>query len=121
MIEEDLGTGLREAPAMLAESPSAANLDIRDTKVNGGNGDGQIDANDAVYSQLRIWVDKSHDGISQGDEVFTLAELGITSISLDYEAAPWTDAFGNKFSSRTAFVRNSAVQWAVDVSLTAEK
>ena len=33
MIEEDLGTGLREAPEMLAESPSAANLDIRDTQV----------------------------------------------------------------------------------------
>jgi len=127
------GTGSAAAPAVgtrLTGTPTPtqatgsemigfAALALYDQPDNGGNGDGQIDANDAVYSQLRIWVDKSHDGISQGDEVFTLAELGITSISLDYEAAPWTDAFGNRFGSRTQFVRNATAQWAVDVRLAA--
>jgi len=98
-----------------------AALAVYDQPANGGNGNGQIDAGDAVYSRLVVWVDKNHDGISQLDELFTLAQLGVTSISLDIQPAAWTDAFGNKFSSRTAFVRNSAVQWAVDVSLTAEK
>ena len=82
-----------------------AALAVYDQAASGGNGDGQIDANDAVYSRLRVWVDKNHDGISQPDEVRTLAELGITSISLSYQPAPWTDAFGNKFISRTAFTR----------------
>ena len=80
-----------------------------------------IDASDAVYSRLLVWIDKNHDGISEPDELFTLAQLGITSISLDYQRAQWTDSYGNKFSSRTSFVRNATTQWAVDVFLTAAK
>ena len=66
-------------------------------------------------------MDKNHDGISKPDELFTLAELGISSISLSYQPAPWTDAFGNKFNSRTAFVRNGTTLWADDVSLMLAK
>ena len=98
-----------------------AALAVYDQPSNGGNDDGQIDASDAVYSQLRVWIDKNHDGISQPDELFSLAQLGITSISLSYQPAPWTDTYGNKFSSRTLFVRNGKVQWADDVYLTTAK
>ncbi|WP_165443749.1 calcium-binding protein [Pseudomonas jilinensis] len=45
------------------------------------NGDGKLDANDDVWSDLRIWRDFNGDGISQEDELFTLEEIGIKSIS----------------------------------------
>ncbi|BAJ00917.1 calcium-binding protein [Shewanella violacea] len=47
------------------------------------NGDGIIDSNDAVYSQLKIWQDANQDGISQASEMKTLSELDIASINLN--------------------------------------
>lgn len=49
------------------------------------NGDGRIDARDPEFKNLRLWRDKNGDGISQPDEIFTLKEMGITSISLNYD------------------------------------
>ena len=49
------------------------------------NGDGVIDAGDEIFDSLRIWVDADGNGVSGEGEMKTLAELGITSISLGYE------------------------------------
>lgn len=61
------------------------------------NGDGVIDASDPVYSRLRIWRDANHDGISQPEELHTLAEMGVSSIVLNYSLSMRTDEFGNVF------------------------
>ena len=47
-----------------------------------GVGDGVFDANDAAYSQVRVWRDLNQDGISQAAELKNLAELGIQNIKL---------------------------------------
>lgn len=75
-------------------------LALHDTPQFGGNGDGVIDAHDQVYSKLRVWIDANHDGVSQPDELLTLPELGIFSISLDYKLSGRTDEFGNVFRYR---------------------
>ena len=51
-----------------------------DRPENGGNGDGVISAADAVFAQLRLWVDANHDGVSQPGE---LADAGAGGDRLD--------------------------------------
>lgn len=43
-------------------------------------GSGQIDKDDRVYTELRVWVDSDHDGRSAPAELRTLAAAGITAI-----------------------------------------
>ncbi|MGV8832261.1 MAG: DUF5801 repeats-in-toxin domain-containing protein [Devosia sp.] len=50
------------------------------------NGDGVIDAQDAAYGDILIWQDANSDGVSQADELQTLAERGIESIDLSAAA-----------------------------------
>ena len=101
-------------------------LALYDLPANGGNGDGWIDAKDKVFSRLRLWVDKNHDGISEPGELFTMQQAGITAISLSYGPMKWTDAYGNQFINRTMIVRAQGPgvgqgQWAYDVILAYAK
>jgi hypothetical protein len=61
----------------------------------GGNGDGIIDEQDAVFPKLRLWIDENHDGIAQASELHTLPELGIYSLSLRYFQSKRVDQYGN--------------------------
>ncbi|WP_269586164.1 putative Ig domain-containing protein [Roseibium sp. Sym1] len=66
------------------------------------NLDGVIDQNDGVYSSLRIWQDLDGDGVSDEGEFTTLAEQGVTSISLTAEAVS-EDNNGNLVTDRGTF------------------
>jgi hypothetical protein len=79
---------------------------------NGGNGDGILDARDAIWPSLRLWIDYNHDGISQPWEIFTLQDKGIVAIGLDYVASNKKDAYGNlfRYGSLLAIERDGAVR-----------
>lgn len=47
------------------------------------NGDGQLDANDAAWSDLRVWVDDAGTGQFESGAVYSLTRLGISSIDLN--------------------------------------
>lgn len=55
------------------------------------NSDGVIDNKDAVFSDLRVWVDANQNGQSEAHELKTLEEMGVVSISLDYTETDITD------------------------------
>jgi hypothetical protein len=64
-------------------------------KDNGGCGGPNITPCDSVYSKLRVWVDKNHDGVAQPDELYTLPQIGIASIGTSYEETKIADEYGN--------------------------
>ncbi len=72
-------------------------LAVYDRPENGGNGDGVIDERDAIFSSLCLWIDSNHDGIAQPEEMHSLPELGVFSISLHYRESRREDQFGNLF------------------------
>ena len=47
------------------------------------DGDGDIDAQDANFNKLSVWVDADHDGVTDSGELKSLGELGIVSLNLN--------------------------------------
>ena len=62
------------------------------------NADGRIDANDAVFHSLRLWLDRDHDGISDGDELLSLDDGGVTAIFTQYRESRRVDRNGNRYA-----------------------
>ena len=67
------------------------------------NGDGRLDGSDAEWSRFRVWRDLDQDGESDAGELQTLAEAGISSISLASDGAERTVA-GNRILGEGSYI-----------------
>jgi len=95
-----------------------------DKRANGGNGDGSIDNTDSVFANLRLWQDVNHNGVSEPNELHTLPEFGIESISLAYRESRRRDEFGNVLRYRAKIYginHRDLGRWAYDVILQKNK
>jgi hypothetical protein len=76
-----------------------AQADGTGTTVNGyvamaqedSNGDGVLNASDASFANLRVWVDGDSDGVTDSGELLTLAQAGVAEISLTHSASSEID------------------------------
>lgn len=66
------------------------------------NHDGVIDANDSVFTRLRLWSDINENAQTDPGELKSLDEVGVVSIDLHYQAMSEEDRYGNATRQRSA-------------------
>jgi hypothetical protein len=83
------------------------------------NGDRVVDAKDARFGELRVWLDRNGNGETDAGELSTLAEAGIASIRLATSGADDEVRIGdNALISTASFVRaDGTTGTAGDVAL----
>lgn len=98
-------------------------LAVYDRPSDGGNQDGLITEDDAIYQSLRLWRDSNHNGVSEASELVPLSNVGVRSISLHYGPSKKVDDSGNLFGlwshvmmDRDLFDPRPLQRRAVDVS-----
>ena len=66
-----------------------------DSATLGGNDDGVISSDDAVWSKLSLWLDSNADGQSTPDEILTLQQANLTQLDTIPRSNQRQDSAGN--------------------------
>jgi VCBS repeat-containing protein len=80
------------------------------------NGDGKVDAQDANFDKLRVWVDANSDGVTDAGELHTLAEAKVASINLHADTTQtmqngnWLEGFSS-FTSTDGVTHEMVDAW----------
>ncbi len=104
------------AQPMVNELNGFQALSVFDFPLFGGNSDGWISAQDAVFDLLRIWSDSDSDGLSSPEEMLSLAESGIRRIAIGHVRVGLRDSYGNEIRwASVVQMTNGNYRLAVDV------
>lgn len=89
------------------------------------NKDNIVSSDDEAFKNLRVWRDLNQDGISQQNELFTLNDLDIKSLNLNYSDVNTNLANGNIISQTGTYEKNDGsshvmgdVNFAIDITQT---
>jgi hypothetical protein len=77
------------------------------------NGDKVFNSADAQFADVRLWQDANQDGISQASELQTLAQQGITAISLTPDDSNINLGNGNTVTGQAAVTRSNGTTTTV--------
>jgi hypothetical protein len=78
------------------------------------NRDGWVTAADNAFASLGVWVDSNADGLTGKGEVRSLADLGISGISVsNIGVNPSVDSSGNVIALQTTFTREDGTSSTV--------
>ncbi len=80
------GTELFGQGTTLANGQKAGNGYLALSEID-SNADGVVNASDAKFADLMVWVDSDADGVSQGTELHSLGSLGIAQLDLNAAAS----------------------------------
>ncbi|MBI5107649.1 MAG: S8 family serine peptidase, partial [Rhodocyclales bacterium] len=76
------------------------------------NSDNQFTSADTAFTNVKVWTDADHDGVTDSGELKTLTELGITSIALTPTTQSGLVNGGNEILATGTFVRNGSTREA---------
>ncbi len=81
------------------------------------NHDRIINKSDTVFSKLRLWGDLNKNGVSESNELFTLDEVGLVSIDLQFDSNySEEDQYKNKTTMRSVVLfKNGAMRLIFDL------
>ncbi len=74
-------------------------LRILTMQTNGGVSRGSVSTEDPIFSQLLLWHDANHNGMSESGGLRPASEL-VSDIGLGYQVLPRRDGHGNLFRLR---------------------
>jgi hypothetical protein len=105
------GTELYGAATQRADGTRAGN-GYAAMALEDSNHDGKLNARDAHWKELQLWVDANHDGKTDAGELHGLAEFGI--VELDITAKVGTDIQnGNLIGLVSSYTKDDGSQHAV--------
>lgn len=112
---EVLGDGMRTAGSKRVDNVLDALLILQGLPTATGplppHANPDINADDEVFSRLRLWTDVNHDGRAQNTELKALGDAGVVTIRTTYQGKNAEDEFGNALRGRWSFtVRERGVE-----------
>ncbi len=79
------------------------------------NSDGIVNAQDALFNELKLWQDANQNGITDNGELVSLGSAGITDLLTSYTNVFSTDAQGNIHGEHSTAMMNGQAIDMVDV------
>jgi len=103
------GTNIKSTEQMFGDMSLQAEPRVPNEEASGyralrlydSDGDLKITPTDAIWVELNLWFDRNHNGVAETDELESLDDAGVGSISLQYDTIGKRDRYGTTLHFRS--------------------